>query len=123
MSQTEMTSMTGRHMDGSRCSNPPAPSTSSTRDALCEDGRIFIAEPEVDVPEYYYIDGGNAYWLFGDILQAAPVDADGHPVWEDGGDVDYDRIDMELVLYGRTIEGLLRQLEEATLAMRGIKLA
>jgi hypothetical protein len=34
-------------------------------------------EPEPDIPEWYWVDGGDAFWLFGDVLLCCPIAADG----------------------------------------------
>lgn len=73
----------------------------------------------VDRPDYYYIDGGNAYWLFGGILQSAPLSVDGTPIWADGGDVEFSRIDAYLVTYALGVQRALETLEKLTLTMRG----
>ena len=70
-------------------------------------------------PDYYYIDGGNAYWLFGGILFHAPMSAsDNLPIWDDAGEVDFSMIDEHLAEYATTVLHALEKLEAATEMMR-----
>lgn len=47
-----------------------------------------LTRTDLDIPEYYYRDRGQAYWLFGDILFSAPLDQYGNVVWPDMGEVE-----------------------------------
>lgn len=71
-----------------------------------------MSQPEWATPSYYYIDGGNAYWLFGSILFVAPLDINSVPLFNetDAGECEVDD------WYTRKMHKLLSELENATLS-------
>lgn len=75
-------------------------------------------EPEPDIPEWYWVDGGDAYWLFGDVLLCCPIAHDGTILWGDACEVDFFRIDAYLSTYARRVEAALTELGAATEEMR-----
>ena len=76
---------------------------------------------ELDKPDQYFVDGGNAYWHVKDgwwrYLHSAPIKADGTIAWEDEVEVDFDRIDPYLHEYSKQVWNNLYALEKAHAAM------
>lgn len=71
-----------------------------------------MSQPEWATPSYYYVDGGNAYWLFGSILFVAPLDGNSVPLFNsnDAGECGVDD------WYTRKLSHLLGELENATVS-------
>lgn len=70
------------------------------------------------VPEMYLTDGGNVYWLDGDVLYSAPMSADHLPLWDDGGEVDFYSVDDYIKDHCRVVSDALILLEKSTRTYR-----
>lgn len=74
---------------------------------------------EGEIP-WYYNDGGQVFWVFGNQLFSAPISADNSILWRDAYEVEFHMIDPELVTYGRAVHKALDDLMAATSELRGL---
>ena len=72
----------------------------------------------MEIPDQYYSDGGQVYWLFGGILFVAPISNTDTILWDDAGEVDFYMIDPELAAHAKAVEKALGELEAAYVDLR-----